>query len=126
MAQDKRRASSTGHKTLNSVTFEKNNIDDVISDISLNTKLKYIKVATESSNLSGHSINLERDGLVIHIADIILRGDKYLALFDPSDDYQGFSKEEITSVYQELRGIFLKYAQERVRNYLERTNLENS
>lgn len=127
MASERIRSSSTGHKTLNSVAFQKSNIDDVIADISLNTNLKYIKFSTDPANPSGYTLSLEKEGLVIHIADIMLKGDKYLALLDPHyDENKGVSEGEIGLVYQELNDILLRYAPEKVRDYLERTNQENS
>ncbi|MBW2982007.1 hypothetical protein KY343_03950 [Candidatus Woesearchaeota archaeon] len=122
MATEKRRASSMDQQTLNAVFFEKDYIDDVIADIALNTTLKNVKVSDNPSG-QGQVINLERSGLSVHIAELMLKGDRYLAMFDPhsTDGYIGDTLEEIKSVSQGLRELLLKYASKEVREYMEKT-----
>jgi len=127
MTSYKGRPSSTSHKTLNAVAFGKDSIDSVISDISLNTTLKNVKILNDSSNPSGHTLYLEKGELKMHIADIILKGEKYFAIFDPhQEEDENKFREELKVVYPVLKEILLKYTPDKIRDYIEKTNSGNS
>jgi hypothetical protein len=129
-ADDKKRASSISNKTIDSVTFEKGKIDEIIADIQLDTKLSNLRVSQNPERPSNFELVLISNGLTIHFADIALMGDKYLTWFDPKlDDYKSnkeFYDEKLLPVYRGLRKLLLKYVPEKVRAYIEKTSLESS
>ncbi len=131
MAKKKGRASSTSNRTIDSVSFDVNHIDDVIASIQLDDKLKHVKVSHPPNQPRDYTLELVVGDLKLHFVDIAVMGKNYFAWFNPQlDEYKEKDKEfyekHISPAYKRLKQILYSYAKKEVREYMEKTTPENS
>jgi len=131
MTASGKKGSSTSNRTINSLSFDKRHIDDVLADIQLASELGGVQVCPTSSSPSSYNINLKTESQRIQLANMAVMGEKYLVIFDPrlerykEEDKDLFDKE-INPAYKKLREILLQYVDEKIRRYIESTTPESS